>query len=90
MSVAIILDQGGVAVMLSCKVSSAVKPGLFFRYPTQRGNRKKEPIGRKMLAQLLAQEITGSAKCSYVLDIYGAGTGIRTPDLLITNQLLYH
>ncbi len=25
-----------------------------------------------------------------VIEITGAGTGIRTPDLLITNQLLYH
>ena len=43
-----------------------------------------------MLAKMLAKKNKRLANKGQPLVITGAGTGIRTPDLLITNQLLYH
>lgn len=43
-----------------------------------------------MVAPVVAQHKNGVSLISQPLDFTGAGTGGRTPGLLITNQLLYH
>ena len=43
-------------------------------------------VGRAKVAQ---GNLKGQLKIVQVVDFTGAGTGIRTRDLLITNQLLY-
>ena len=48
------------------------------------------PAPSNLLAQMLAQNKNGVSRLSQPLDFLGAGTGGRTPGLLITNQLLYH
>ncbi len=42
------------------------------------------------LPQMLPQQKKWLASIGLLLVFTGAGTGGRTPDLLITNQLLYH